>query len=106
MEEASDLLLDVTNDRCIRAALPLLELDRSKPVQDGVRVKPPTGVTWSQLSSMRAQQIHDKAFLLQGFLPLPRANHPELYAVKAAVLQPTRLRGHPTVQRVPVHPAK
>jgi hypothetical protein len=69
-------------------------------------VKPRTGVTWSQLSGMRAQQIHDKDLFPQVFLPLPHANHPELYAVKAAVLQPTRLRGHPIVQTVPVHPAK
>ena len=91
-------------DRCIRAALPLLKLDLSKPVQDGVRVKPPTGVTWSQIRH-DGTAIHDKDLFPQGFLPLPHANHPELYAVKAA-LQPTRLRGHPIVQRVPVHPAK
>jgi cytochrome c peroxidase len=52
-------------------------MDRSKPVQDGVRVKLPAGVTWSQLSGMTAQQIHDKDLFPQGFLPLPHANHPE-----------------------------
>ena len=52
-------------------------MDRSKPVQDGVRVKLPEGVTWTQLAGMTAQQIHDKDLFPQGFLPLPHANHPE-----------------------------
>ena len=52
-------------------------MDRSKPVQDGVRVKLPRGVTWAQLAGMTAQQIHDKDLFPQGFLPLPHANHPE-----------------------------
>jgi cytochrome c peroxidase len=52
-------------------------MDRSKPVQDGVRVKLPAGVTWTQLAGMTPQQIHDKDLFPQGFLPLPHANHPE-----------------------------
>ncbi len=52
-------------------------MDRSKPVQDGVRVKLPAGVTWAQLAGMTAQQIRDKDLFPQGFLPLPHANHPE-----------------------------
>jgi cytochrome c peroxidase len=52
-------------------------MDRSKPVQDGVRVKLSAGVTWAQLAGMTAQQIHDKDLFPQGFLPLPHANHPE-----------------------------
>jgi cytochrome c peroxidase len=52
-------------------------MDRSKPVQDGVRVKLPAGATWAQLAGMTAQQIHDKDLFPQGFLPLPHANHPE-----------------------------
>jgi len=52
-------------------------MDRSKPVQEGVHVKLPAGVTWAQLAGMTAQQIHDKDLFPQGFLPLPHANHPE-----------------------------
>lgn len=52
-------------------------MDRSKPVQEGVRVKLPAGVTWAQLASMTPQQIHEKDLFPQGFLPLPHANHPE-----------------------------
>jgi cytochrome c peroxidase len=52
-------------------------MDRSKPVQDGVRVKLSAGTTWAQLAGMTPQQIHDKDLFPKGFLPLPHANHPE-----------------------------
>jgi cytochrome c peroxidase len=52
-------------------------MDRSKAVQDGVRVKLSAGVNWAQLAGMTAQQIRDKDLFPQGFLPLPHANHPE-----------------------------
>jgi cytochrome c peroxidase len=52
-------------------------MDRTKPVQKGVRVKLPAGVTWSQLTDLTPEQIRDKDLFPQGFLPLPHANHPE-----------------------------
>lgn len=52
-------------------------MDRSKAVQEGVRVKLPPGATWAQLASMTPQQIHEKDLFPQGFQPLPHANHPE-----------------------------
>ena len=52
-------------------------MDRSKPLQEGVRVKLPLGVTWPQLADMTPDQIRDKNLFPQGFLPLPHANHPE-----------------------------
>jgi cytochrome c peroxidase len=52
-------------------------MDRSKPLQEGVRVKLPSGATWAQLADMTADQIRDKNLFPQGFLPLPHANHPE-----------------------------
>ena len=52
-------------------------MDRSKPLQEGVRVKLPPGVTWAQLAEMTSDQIRDKNLFPQGFLPLPHANHPE-----------------------------
>jgi len=52
-------------------------MDRQKPVQEGVRVKLPAGVTWAQLASMTSDQIRDKDIFPQGFQPLPHANHPE-----------------------------
>ena len=52
-------------------------MDRKKPVQEGVRVKLPAGVTWAQLASMTPEQIRDRDLYPQGFQPLPHANHPE-----------------------------
>ena len=52
-------------------------MDRTKPVQEGVRVKLPQGVTWAELSKETPDQIRDKGSFPQGFLPLPHANHPE-----------------------------
>ena len=52
-------------------------MDRTKPVQEGVRVRLPPGATWAQLASMTPQQIHEKDLFPVGFLPLPHANHPE-----------------------------
>jgi cytochrome c peroxidase len=42
-----------------------------KPVQDGVRVKLPAGVTWDQLANMSPADIRAKNLLPEGFLPLP-----------------------------------
>jgi cytochrome c peroxidase len=50
---------------------------RGKPIQEGVRVILPEGVTWEQLASMPAEEIRDKDLFPEGFLPLPHANHPE-----------------------------
>ena len=52
-------------------------MDRSKPLQEGVRVKLPAGTTWAQLAEMTPDQIRDKSLFPQRFLPLPHANHPE-----------------------------
>jgi len=52
-------------------------MDRTKPLQEGVRVKLPPAVTWPQLADMTPDQIRDKNLFPQGFLPLPHANHPE-----------------------------
>ncbi len=52
-------------------------MDRKKPVQEGVRVKLPAGVTWTQLAGITPEQIRDRDLFPQGFQPLPHANHPE-----------------------------
>jgi len=52
-------------------------MDRSKPLQEGVRIKLTPGTTWAQLADMTPEQIRDKNLFPQGFLPLPHANHPE-----------------------------
>ena len=75
MKRQMDLLAeryDLTN-RPAKGAV----MDRRKPLQEGVRVKLPAGVTWAQLAEMTPDQIRDKSLFPQGFLPLPHANHPE-----------------------------
>jgi cytochrome c peroxidase len=50
---------------------------RGKPVQTGVRVKLPQGVSWEQLANMSVEEIREKGAFPAGFLPLPHPNHPE-----------------------------
>lgn len=42
-----------------------------KPVQAGVRVKLPPGVTWDSLAAMSPGEIREKGLLPAGFMPLP-----------------------------------
>jgi cytochrome c peroxidase len=52
-------------------------MSRSKPVQSGVRVKLPPGVTRAQLAAMSPADIKAKGLFPKGFLPLPHPNHAE-----------------------------
>ncbi|MGX9426196.1 MULTISPECIES: cytochrome b6 [Bradyrhizobium] len=42
-----------------------------KPVQDGVRVRLPAGVTWDSLSAMSPDEIRQRGLLPAAFMPLP-----------------------------------
>lgn len=48
-----------------------------KPVQEGVRVKLPPGVTWQELAQMTPHEIRERGLFPKGFLPLPHPNHRE-----------------------------
>lgn len=52
-------------------------MSNGKPIQDGVRVKLPQGVTWDQLAKMTPDEIKAKGVFPLGFLPLSHPNHPE-----------------------------
>src|SRR4030042_1043533 len=52
-------------------------MSRGKPVQEGVRVKLPTGMTWERLAVMSPEEVRDKNLFPTGFYPLPHPNHPE-----------------------------
>ena len=52
-------------------------MTRGKPLQEGVRVKLPAGVTWEQLAVMPPDDIRQKGLFPPGFMPLPHPNHPE-----------------------------
>lgn len=53
------------------------KMSKGKPLQEGVRVKLPDGVTWEELANMTPEEIREKGLFPQGFLPLPHPNHPE-----------------------------
>lgn len=52
-------------------------MSRGKPVQEGVRVKLPEGMTWQRLGEMTPVEIREKNLFPKGFLPLPHPNHKE-----------------------------
>ncbi len=46
-----------------------------KPIQEGVRVKLPEGITWDQLAGMTPEEIKEKTLWPAGFYPLPHPHH-------------------------------
>lgn len=54
-----------------------ITMSRGKPIQEGVRVKLPKGITWEKLSKMSPEEIREKKLFPAGFLPLPHPNHSE-----------------------------
>lgn len=52
-------------------------MSKGKAVQQGVRVKLPSGLSWEDLARMPADKIREAAQWPKGFLPLPHPNHPE-----------------------------
>lgn len=71
----SDLLIERydLSDRPVRG----VTMERDKPLQEGVRVKLPGGMTWEKLASLSPEEIRDKSLFPKGFYPLPHPNHPE-----------------------------
>jgi cytochrome c peroxidase len=54
--------------------IPGVTMSRGKPVQGGVRVKLPQGVTWQALAQMSPQEIKSQGLWPEGFFPLPHPN--------------------------------
>jgi cytochrome c peroxidase len=52
-------------------------MTRGRPVQGGVRVRLPEGVTWDALGAMSPEQIRARNLFPSGFLPLPHPNQDE-----------------------------
>jgi cytochrome c peroxidase len=50
-------------------------MSRGKPVQDGVRVKLPAGMTWEKLAALSPEEVKEKQLWPAGFLPLPHPHH-------------------------------
>ena len=51
-------------------------MERGKPLQQGVRVKLSSGVTWEELAAMSPDEIRERGVWPKGFLPLPHPFHP------------------------------
>jgi cytochrome c peroxidase len=51
-------------------------MEHGKPMQEGVRVKLPSGMTWDQLAAMSPDDIRARGIWPKGFLPLPHPFHP------------------------------
>ena len=71
-----DALLQARYDLANRPAAGVT-MTRGKAVQEGARVKLPSGMTWAQLAQMSPDDIRARDVFPAGFLPLPHANHPE-----------------------------
>jgi cytochrome c peroxidase len=76
VEQAHNALLNERYDLSDRPARGVT-MDRTKPVQEGVRVKLPASVTWESLAAMSPDQIRDQNLFPKGFYPLPHPKHQE-----------------------------
>jgi len=70
-------LLNERYDLSDRPAKDIMMSGGKKPVQEGVRVKLPQGMTWANLAAMKPQGIREKDLWPAGFYPLPHPNHSE-----------------------------
>ena len=52
-------------------------MSRDKPVQEGVRVRLPMGMTWEKLAALSPEETKERRLWPQGFLPLPHPHHEE-----------------------------
>ena len=76
IEQQHNALLNERYDLSDRPASGVT-MDRGKPLQEGVRVKLPAGMTWERLAAMRPDEIREQNLFPKGFYPLPHPNHLE-----------------------------
>ncbi len=71
--------IDLLNERYDLSNRPAgsATMSRGKPIQEGVRVKLPDGMTWQKLAEMTPEEIREKGLFPKGFMPLPHPNHGE-----------------------------
>lgn len=50
-------------------------MSRDKPVQEGVRVKLPSGMSWETLAALSPEEVKERQLWPSGFLPLPHPHH-------------------------------
>jgi cytochrome c peroxidase len=54
-----------------------VKMTRGKPIQEGVRVRLPEGISWDKLAATSPEEIREKDLFPKGFFPLPHPNHAE-----------------------------
>jgi len=71
--------MDLLHHRYDLANRPAKDVTMSggKPIQEGIRVTLPQGMTWDKLQAMSLEEIREKDAFPAGFFPLPHPNHPE-----------------------------
>ena len=71
--------MDLLNSRYDLSDRPVkgVTMSRGKPIQEGVRIKLPEGMTWEKLATMSPDEIREKNLFPAGLFPLPHPNHPE-----------------------------
>ena len=71
--------MDLLKERYALANRPAKDVTMSggKPIQEGIRVALPQGMTWEKLQTMSPEEIREKDSFPAGFFPLPHPNHPE-----------------------------
>ena len=71
--------MDLLKERYDLASRPAKDVTMSsgKPIQEGIRVTLPQGMTWEKLQAMSPEEIREKDSFPAGFFPLPHPNHPE-----------------------------
>ncbi|MBK5281510.1 MAG: hypothetical protein JJE16_05425 [Nitrospiraceae bacterium] len=71
--------MDLLKERYDLANRPTKDVTMSggKPIQEGIRVILPQGMTWEKLQAMSPEEIREKDAFPAGFFPLPHPNHPE-----------------------------
>lgn len=71
--------LDLLNARYDLSDSPAqgITMSGGKPIQEGVRVLLPEGVSWEELGAMSPEEIRMQDLFPAGFFPLPHPNHPE-----------------------------
>jgi hypothetical protein len=76
IEHRQQELLDERSDLSHRAAVGAT-MSGAKLLQDGVRVKLSSGMTWDKLATMSPDEIRSKDLFPKEFLPVPHPNQPE-----------------------------
>ncbi len=71
--------MDLLNERYDLSNRPStgVTMSRGKPIQEGVRVKLPPGMTWENLAGMSPEGVRERGLFPAGFFPLPHPNHSE-----------------------------